>query len=168
MRQSRFELKLEFMKVWEGECDGLLRRRSPRFAQTYFNNYLFEVRTSVMRQLASAVGYLHDKGILHRDIKPQNVLLDKDGSLKLSDFGLAKDLSASSKAYSLVGSPYYIAPELIQLEPYGRPTDVFSLGTTIIPVLKEVPSSQGFLDLLMVICRCGLSDHLDLKRIDFR
>jgi NIMA (never in mitosis gene a)-related kinase len=87
------------------------------------------IRLGMMRQLASALSYLHDTmRVLHRDIKAANVLVQPGPIIKLSDFGLAKDLSSSSHAHSYVGTPYYMSPEVKEYLPYGRASDIFSLG----------------------------------------
>jgi serine/threonine protein kinase len=87
------------------------------------------VRLGMMRQLASALSYLHDTmRVLHRDIKAANVLVQPGPIIKLSDFGLAKDLSLSSHAHTYVGTPYYMSPEVKEYLPYGRSSDIFSLG----------------------------------------
>jgi serine/threonine protein kinase len=85
-------------------------------------------------QLVSALRYLHARSILHRDIKPENVFLTSGGAVaKLGDFGLAtptEGLDASSQK-SQVGTPDYMAPEVLEGRPYSEPADVFSLGATM-------------------------------------
>ena len=68
-----------------------------------------------MKQLFSALDYLHQKSISHRDIKPENFMLYKDNDLtciKMIDFGLSKDFSDGDTMHTMSGSPYYIAPEV--------------------------------------------------------
>lgn len=93
-----------------------------------------------MRQLSSALHYLHiEKRMLHRDIKASNVLVDirnQEPVLKLTDFGLATTLNDDSLAHTMAGTPYYIAPEVLSMQPYGRSADIFSLGTySLCPLL---------------------------------
>ncbi len=64
-------------------------------------------------QLTIAIGYLHMKGIAHRDLKLENILLDQNGYLKIIDFGLAKMLQDGETAASFCGTPEYLAPEMI-------------------------------------------------------
>eukprot|EP00929_Paragymnodinium_shiwhaense_P033220 TRINITY_DN18286_c0_g1_i1.p1 TRINITY_DN18286_c0_g1~~TRINITY_DN18286_c0_g1_i1.p1 ORF type:complete len:1024 (+),score=291.07 TRINITY_DN18286_c0_g1_i1:121-3192(+) len=71
--------------------------------------------------------YLHDKSIVYRDLKPENIMLDSQGYLKLVDFGLAKCLD-SGKTFTLVGTIYYIAPEVIRSVGYGYECDIWSMG----------------------------------------
>lgn len=69
------------------------------------------------------------KPILHRDIKPANILLDSDNNIKLGDFGLSKELSSQSKmAQTNVGTPFYMAPEVMNDRPYDERSDIWSLG----------------------------------------
>jgi len=72
---------------------------------------------------------LHDRGIMYRDLKPENVMLDMQGYLKLVDFGLAKRLDANSeRSFTLVGTVFYMAPEVIKRRGYGTEVDIWSLG----------------------------------------
>ena len=61
-----------------------------------------------------AIYELHEKEIIHRDIKPSNIYLMKDNTIKLGDFGTAKDVSKFHRAKTLIGTPLYIAPEIIE------------------------------------------------------
>ena len=62
----------------------------------------------------SAVNYMHKQGVMHRDLKPENILVDAENdTLKIGDFGTATPFTAQSKFSDLVGTPYYIAPEVI-------------------------------------------------------
>lgn len=74
--------------------------------------------------------YLHDRGILYRDLKLENVMLDDRGFIKLVDFGLSKKIGLSSgdKTFSLVGTLFYLAPDVIKGKGYGRECDMWSLG----------------------------------------
>ena len=93
----------------------------------------------IVGQLADALAYAHGEGILHRDVKPANVLLEADGTPRLTDFGLAADLEASSLTLSgeVFGSPRYMSPEqAFRCEaPLDARTDVYSLGVTLYEML---------------------------------
>ena len=80
-------------------------------------------------QLALAIKYIHDRKILHRDLKSQNVFLTKDGTIKLGDFGIAKVLEHTFQlCKTQVGTPYYFSPEICQGRTYNAKTDIWSLG----------------------------------------
>ncbi len=100
-----------------------------------------EEAATLVEEVARAVAYAHKAGVLHRDIKPHNVLLDADGRPFLADFGLAKDVSQEAKGVTVsgqvLGTPAYMPPEQAagELELVDRRADVYSLGATLYAAL---------------------------------
>ncbi|VEL25060.1 unnamed protein product [Protopolystoma xenopodis] len=85
-----------------------------------------EIVRSIACQLVSALYYLHAYRILHRDMKPQNILLGQGGVVKLCDFGFARAMSLNTMVLtSIKGTPLYMAPELIEEKPYDHCTDLW-------------------------------------------
>uniref|UniRef100_UPI00398F6BD1 serine/threonine-protein kinase Nek8 isoform X1 n=1 Tax=Pristiophorus japonicus TaxID=55135 RepID=UPI00398F6BD1 len=83
-------------------------------------------------QILLALHHVHNKLILHRDLKTQNILLDKYQMIvKIGDFGISKILSSKSKAYTVVGTPCYISPELCEGKPYNQKSDIWALGCVL-------------------------------------
>lgn len=83
-------------------------------------------------QICLAIKHTHDKKILHRDLKSQNIFMTKRGILKLGDFGIARVLSnTKSRAKTVVGTPYYLSPEIIRSEGYSFKSDIWSLGVLL-------------------------------------
>jgi eukaryotic-like serine/threonine-protein kinase len=85
------------------------------------------------RELLDALGYIHQAGVIHRDVKPANVLLGTDGRARLTDFGIAQpsDATRLTKTGVVVGSARYIAPEVMRGEPATERSDLYSLGVLI-------------------------------------
>ena len=99
------------------------------------------VVTRIGAELASALAAAHDVGIVHRDVKPSNVLITEDGSAKLTDFGIshaAGDVTLTSTGM-ITGTPAFLAPEVARGEKSGFPADVFSLGATMYAALQGTP-----------------------------
>lgn len=96
-------------------------------------------------ELAECLDYVHNSGILHRDIKPQNILLDEFGQARLNDFGLAKELSGASsvmtKTGQFLGTLGYVSPEQAKgdLEKVDERSDIYSLGATLYHMLTGIP-----------------------------
>jgi len=83
-------------------------------------------------EIVLALGYLHDNNIVYRDLKLENLLLDKDGHIKIADFGLCKeDISFSGRTRTFCGTPEYLAPEVLEDNDYGRSVDWWGVGVVM-------------------------------------
>jgi tRNA A-37 threonylcarbamoyl transferase component Bud32/tetratricopeptide (TPR) repeat protein len=105
-----------------------------------FRGQVFEPARAleIVRQVASGLAVVHASGLVHRDIKPANILLREDGSVVISDFGVAKALEVDSDmthAGIAVGSPAYSSPEQVRCLPLDARSDIYSLGVTLLELL---------------------------------
>ena len=95
--------------------------------------------TQFMLQAANGLAAAHDKGFLHRDVKPANLLVDESGRLKIADFGLVLPQEAATRLTAtgmLVGTPGYLSPEQCMAQPMDTRTDIYSLGVTFYEILS--------------------------------
>uniref|UniRef100_A0A1J3K2J1 non-specific serine/threonine protein kinase n=1 Tax=Noccaea caerulescens TaxID=107243 RepID=A0A1J3K2J1_NOCCA len=91
-------------------------------------------------QVLEGLVYLHEQGVIHRDIKGANILTTKEGLVKLADFGVATKLNeADVNTHSVVGTPYWMAPEVIEMSGVCAASDIWSVGCTVIELLTCVP-----------------------------
>ncbi len=106
-----------------------------------------ELREAVdfMLQLAYGISKAHAQGIVHRDIKPQNILVKPDGTLKVSDFGIAQaeDALQLTKVDSVMGSVHYLAPELVRGEGASFQSDIYAMGIIFYEILTGKPPFDG-------------------------
>ena len=92
--------------------------------------YLLEKEIgNLFAQIVLPLHLVHSQNVVHRDMKSQNIFLTRAlDHVKLGDFGISKILASKSQAYSVVGTPCYISPELCEGKPYNQKSDVWSLG----------------------------------------
>lgn len=107
--------------------------------------FMLERALDVADQILSALGYAHSHGVVHRDVKPQNVLLDSDGRAKLTDFGIAWMVGqqATTATGAVVGSASYLSPEQAQGETPTPQSDLYSLGSVLFAMLSGRPPFEG-------------------------
>ncbi|CAD8122673.1 unnamed protein product [Paramecium sonneborni] len=131
MEQTQNHINLFLEHVSGGSIKSLLERYGK------FPENLVQVYT---KQILQGIEYLHKHGIIHRDIKGANILVDSTGICKLADFGSSKRLSfAKEECKTFTGTPNWMAPEVINGKGHGRFADIWSLGCTIIEMLTGKP-----------------------------
>mmetsp|Transcript_33023 Transcript_33023/g.56049 ORF Transcript_33023/g.56049 Transcript_33023/m.56049 type:complete len:716 (+) Transcript_33023:121-2268(+) len=137
---------------------GSISKLLKRFGR--FNEHLVRVYT---RQILEGVECLHRYGIMHRDIKGANILVDKNGTCKVSDFGAARSLRQirfSEGPPSLKGTPYWMAPEVIRQTGHGRQADIWSIGCTVIEMLTGRPPWNKFKEITAALYHIAHTDEM--------
>ncbi|XP_060569854.1 serine/threonine-protein kinase Nek1-like isoform X7 [Ruditapes philippinarum] len=107
-------------------------------------------------QMCLAIKHIHDRKILHRDIKSQNIFLTSKGMVQLGDFGIAKVLNSTVElARTCIGTPYYLSPEICENKPYNNKSDVWSLGCVVyeLATLKHAFEAGNMKNLVLKIIR---------------
>jgi len=163
--QRRFEIEMESLGRVDGH-PGIVRVHSagrtpggrPYFAMEFVAGEPFSQRLKegmsradaleVVEQVAGALAHAHTKGLVHRDVKPDNVLVGADGVARLTDFGLARLLYSEeslTRSSDMLGTPFYLAPEQAKpaLGPVGPWSDVYSVGAVLYEVLTGQPPHVG-------------------------
>lgn len=127
---ERGELSISiYLEYISGGSIGSCLRKHGKFEES--------VVKSLTRQTLSGLSYLHDQGILHRDLKADNILLDLDGTCKISDFGISKktdNIYGNDASNSMQGSVFWMAPEVVQSQGqgYSAKVDIWSLGCVVL------------------------------------
>jgi serine/threonine-protein kinase len=106
-------------------------------------------RVTILAQVADALNYAHHKGLIHRDVKPGNVLLTSADLAKLSDFGLSLDAAETQESGIVRGTPHYMSPEQAKGKKLDHRTDIYALGVMLYECATGVPPFQGTLMAIM-------------------
>ena len=106
--------------------------------------FQFEQISEMIAEIAEALDYAHRKGIIHRDVKPANVIITTDGKVKITDFGIAKIASSNlTTTGQFLGTPNYMSPEQVSGAPVDGRSDLFSLGVVLYELLTSKKPFQG-------------------------
>jgi serine/threonine-protein kinase len=125
---------------------------------------------AILKAMASALDYAHQRGVIHRDVKPSNVLVSRDGVVKLMDFGIARVIGGErhTKTGVLVGTPEYMAPELWEGKEADKMADLYALGvmayemlTGEVPFTGDTPIAIGYKHVHGEVPRTGMGGMVD-------
>src|SRR5262249_38175189 len=113
------------MEYVDGEDLASLLRRIGRFPE--------DRALAIARQLCAGVAAAHERGVIHRDLKPANVMIDGDGNVRITDFGIATAISDAGAGFA--GTPQYMAPELLAGQAASIKSDLYALGLVLFEVV---------------------------------
>ncbi|KOO29557.1 protein kinase 5 [Chrysochromulina tobinii] len=138
-----------------GDLARLIKTHAEKVPMAYFGEP--QILTWFV-QMSMALHYVHSKGILHRDLKSQNIFLSH-GHAKLGDFGIVKVLDGSvTSAHTVIGTPYYLSPEVCKAQKYSYMSDVWSLGCVLYELCALQQAWTGN-NLLAVVYKIVQASH---------
>jgi serine/threonine protein kinase len=157
-REARYALNLKHPHIVEA-IEFIRKAPMPALVMEHFSSFnlkmhivrsaefIREHARSIIIQAATAFGYVHNQGLVHRDVKPENILVDESGLTKIIDFALAEEIGGGWLAglfgRKIAGTRPYIAPETIRRKAPDQRTDIYSLGITIYEMLTGRPPFRG-------------------------
>lgn len=110
----------------------------------------------IAREMLRGISYLHSENLIHRDLKSANVMLTAQAAVKIIDFGLCIDLT-EKLGVAMVGSPYWMSPEMIRREPYDFKTDIYSFGVTLMELANgKPPGAKNSVHCMFVTATTGM------------
>ncbi|MCB9676054.1 MAG: protein kinase [Alphaproteobacteria bacterium] len=129
---------------WESVMDD-----GPAIAERFGTHDLLAWNLGILMAVCNALHYAHDRGIVHRDVKPQNVMVGEFGEVYLVDWGIAVPLKDDGRIPAvgggrIAGTPRYMAPEMVRAEPVTVATDIYLLGGVLHRILTGVPPHRGW------------------------
>uniref|UniRef100_A0A182JJ46 non-specific serine/threonine protein kinase n=1 Tax=Anopheles atroparvus TaxID=41427 RepID=A0A182JJ46_ANOAO len=167
---SNHVVKLQAVHETRAEIALILELATGGELQTLIDDqgHLSEQKTRVcMREILRALQHMHSKSIAHLDLKPQNILLagkDVDDGLKLCDFGIARFIGDKNKIYEIIGTPDYVAPEVLHYDPLSLQTDIWSIGVVAYVLLTGLSpfGGESKQETFLNVTKCSLTFPDDL------